>query len=227
MSKLEVRSVTNLDGETDLELGKSGGTVTLADGATAIGFGGGGNLESLQTFTSSGTWNRPSGITKVVVFVTGGGAGGKSITGNFGGGGGGGTAIKILDVSSISSSTITIGTGGAATVSGGNSSWADGTNTVTGNGGSPPASPQPNGGAGGSATGGDINLFGGNGAYYSTGLGGGSSYWGTYGHSNGYNGSVYIIGTAPNIPGNGGMGWYSGLTPTSGSDGFVYVMEYK
>jgi len=28
MSKLEVRSVTNLDGETDLELGESGGTVT-------------------------------------------------------------------------------------------------------------------------------------------------------------------------------------------------------
>ncbi len=44
MSKLEVRSVTNLDGETDLELGKSGGTVTLADGATAVGFGGGGKL---------------------------------------------------------------------------------------------------------------------------------------------------------------------------------------
>ncbi len=38
MSKLEVRSVTNLDGETDLKLGKSGGTVTLADGATPIGW---------------------------------------------------------------------------------------------------------------------------------------------------------------------------------------------
>ena len=184
-------------------------------------------MSSVQTFTSSGTWTKPSGITKVVVFVTGAGASGRSVSGNFGGGGGGGTAIKFLDVSSISSSTITIGTGGAATANGGNSSWADGTNTITGNGGSAPISSPVDGGSGGSATGGDINHPGGNGSYYSSGLGGGSSYWGTYGHSNGYNGSVYTIGSAPNIPGNGGMGWYSSLTPTSGSNGFVYVMEYK
>ena len=28
---------------------------------------------SVQTFTSSGTWTKPSGITKVIVFVTGAG----------------------------------------------------------------------------------------------------------------------------------------------------------
>ena len=184
-------------------------------------------LTSVQAFTSSGTWTRPTGITKVRVYVTGAGGGGKSVSGNFAGGGGGGTAIKFLDVSSISSATITIGTGGAATVSGGNSSWADGTNTITGNGGSGATSSNGDGGAGGSASGGDINHPGGYGAYFTTGPGGGSSYWGTYGHSNGYNGSAYTIGSTPNIPGNGGMGWYSLLTPTSGSNGFIYVEEYK
>ena len=39
MSKLEVREIGPISGETDLTLGQSGGTVTLADGATAIGFG--------------------------------------------------------------------------------------------------------------------------------------------------------------------------------------------
>ena len=39
MSKLEVREIGPISGETDLKLGQSGGTVTLADGATAVGFG--------------------------------------------------------------------------------------------------------------------------------------------------------------------------------------------
>ncbi len=38
MSKLEVKEIGPISGETDLKLGQSGGTVTLADGATAVGF---------------------------------------------------------------------------------------------------------------------------------------------------------------------------------------------
>ena len=72
-----------------------------------------------------------------------GGAATKSATnGNRNGGGGGGYAKKLLDVSSISSATITVGAGGAGSTSndtkggdGGDSSWADGTNTITGSGG--------------------------------------------------------------------------------------------
>ena len=33
-------------------------------------------LTSVQTFTSSGTWTRPSGVTKVIVEVQGGGSSG-------------------------------------------------------------------------------------------------------------------------------------------------------
>ena len=39
MSKLEVKEIGPISGETDLKLGQAGGTVTLADGATAVGFG--------------------------------------------------------------------------------------------------------------------------------------------------------------------------------------------
>ena len=63
MSKLEVREIGPISGETDLKLGQSGGTVTLADGANAIGFGGGGKVlqvvqevYSTQTATSSDSY---------------------------------------------------------------------------------------------------------------------------------------------------------------------------
>ena len=101
-------------------------------------------LTSVQVFTSSGTWTKPSGITKVMVEVQGaGGAGTKSATnGNRNSGGGGGYARKLIDVSSISSATVTVGAGGVGSTSsnvtgtaGGDSIWSDGTNTVTGSGG--------------------------------------------------------------------------------------------
>ena len=78
----------------------------IASGAVDSG------LSSVQTFTSSGTWTRPSGITKVVVEVQGaGGSGSDGQAGNNknNNGGSGGYVKKLLDVSSISSATITIG----------------------------------------------------------------------------------------------------------------------
>jgi len=39
---------------------------------------GGGGLQSVQVFTSSGTWTKPSGIAKIVVRLVGGGGGGGS-----------------------------------------------------------------------------------------------------------------------------------------------------
>ena len=49
MSKLEVKEITPISGETDLTLGQSGGTVTLATGANAVGFGGGKVLQVVST----------------------------------------------------------------------------------------------------------------------------------------------------------------------------------
>jgi len=52
---------------------------------------GGGGLVNSQEFTSSGTFNVPSGITMVSVLLVGGGGGGAgNPAGGAGGGGGGG-----------------------------------------------------------------------------------------------------------------------------------------
>lgn len=184
-------------------------------------------FNSVQTFTSSGTWTRPSGITKVIVEVQGaGGSGGNSSVSNGGGGAGGGYAKKFLDVSSISTSTITVGSGGAGTSGsssgngGGSSSWADGTNTITGGGGGGGVS-YPGASTAGTASGGDININGGRGFF------------------RGHQGQAFLGveavcdagGSGQTGFAGGGYGWGSGTaynaTSVNGGDGIVIVWEYK
>ena len=52
------------------------------DGSSLTGTGGG--LQSMNVFTNTGTstWNKPSGITKVKVYVTGGGGGCSGVGGD-------------------------------------------------------------------------------------------------------------------------------------------------
>ena len=202
-------------------------------------------LNSVQTFTSSGTWTRPAGITKVIMEVQGaGGGGGHDATLVYcRNGGGGGYAKKFLDVSSITSSTITVGTGGVGIVSagtptaGGDSSWADGANTITG-GGSPASNNSSSasgfrGGAGGVASGGDINIDGG-GSFSDVSDSGsfGMSVLGQEGY--GLSASVTYQATTAEMNGvgygGGGGGRVSGsASPTSGAgaNGVVIVWEYK
>lgn len=189
-------------------------------------------LASVQTFTSSGTWTRPSGIKLVVMEVQGaGGSGSEYGDADYTtAGSGGGYAKKLLDVSSISSSTITVGAGGAASASGagsngGASSWADGTNTITGNGGTGGnTSVASTSIVGGSASGGDINITGAHGSGGSTGDG--ESH-----------GSMFGFGTRrawtgesqnPDAVGYGGGG-AAGKDATSGAGGggIIIVWEYK
>jgi hypothetical protein len=77
-------------------------------GASASGF------SRIASYTTSGTWIKPSGVTRIRVWVTGGGAGGGSHNSDDaqGGGGAGGTAIEIIDVSKLSSLKVEIGEGG-------------------------------------------------------------------------------------------------------------------
>jgi len=70
---------------------------------------------NVQTFTSSGTWNKPSSGTLCIIHLIGGGGGGGRLTSGFGGGGGGatGTYKAILMSDMPSSASVTIGAGGS------------------------------------------------------------------------------------------------------------------
>jgi len=212
-----------------------------------------------QTFTTSGTWTKPSGCKKALARVLGGGGAGGGVTGsgtgNAGGagGGGGGYAEKMIDVSAIASSTITIGAGGtgvsgAAGNAGGDSTWADGTNTVTGGGGGGGSSVASSAtsthggdasiGAGGAGTGGDVNGTGTPGDRtntdnnFSTAMGGdgGDSILGGGGKGSIANNTstAGIIGSGY---GGGGGGASNELSATNeaggnGTDGIIIVEEF-
>ena len=219
----------------------SGANVTWADA--------GGGLTSTQVFTASGTYTKPAGINKIRVFVTGAGASGGMGTANYNAGGGGGagaTAIELIDVSSLSSTVaVTVGTGGASvssTSTSGNSGGASSFGSYcTGGGGIQGANADQSGLSDcGTATGGDINIRGGDGGCAAGGnsndermvASGGSSYWGgggkgakpntsQTGATNGQAGKAYGSG--------GGGGYYDGSNYASGAgkDGLVYIEEYK
>ena len=222
MSTVNVNAIDKESGST-LTLGGSGTAVTLHASATSSGFDSG--LASVQVFTSSGTWTRPSGITKVIMEVQGAGGSGSAQSTNYGGGAGGGYAKKLLNVSAISTSTITVGSGGAATsggagagANGGTSSWADGTNTITGNGGNGNPNSSTADVTGGTGVGGDINIPGGKGAY--TREGGATPFSMATGGAN-------VTGQSPTGYGGGGGNGYSSYASGAGAPGIVVVWEYK
>ena len=230
MSTINVNALDKESGST-LTLGGSGTTVAVHASATTSGFDSG--LASVQIFTSSGTWTKPSGITKVMVEVQGAGSSGSD--GNSSNerncaGGAGGYAKKLIDVSSISTATITIGSGGAGVTSypsngGGDSIWSDGTNTLTGGGAGAAGTGNYYGGPGGTASGGDLNITGQHGANYSDGRGADSmfGFGGTHGSSSGSSQD----GFDPTGYGSGTSGLYVGGTTKNAKDGLIVVTEYK
>ena len=189
-------------------------------------------LASVQTFTTLGSqpWTRPTGITKVIIEVQGGGGSGAYTSGGSTncGGGAGGYARKFLDVSSIASATIVVGAGGATVTSaaagndGSDSSWADGTNTITGAGGTGGPTSSYGSAPGGAGTNGDLNITGQTGMT-STYSSGGSSQFGNGGW-NTWTGQ-YTGGDATGYGGGGGGGTH---TPGGdGTQGIIIVTEYK
>lgn len=103
------------------------GYVLTADGAGAAAFlaasGGGGATVDIATFTASGTWTKPAGVTAVYVLAFGGGGGGGGGATTYGGGGGGGAAVvsRIFPASILgSTASVTIGAGGTGGAAGAN-----------------------------------------------------------------------------------------------------------
>jgi hypothetical protein len=189
-----------------------------------ISAGGATGLSEVVEFTSSGTFSKGSytdAVQFIVTVIGPGGDGGNADTGggghSGGGGGGGGVAIKRFVPGDLASSvTVTINSSLASFVH---------STAVTGNTGADASS--ENGGAGGTATGGDQNYAGqagGNGrdTVSSTDVDGaaGGSVWGGYGHggqggmrrSNAKNGHGYGGG-------GGGQGMDSGGTTGSAGSG--------
>ena len=137
---------------------------------------GGGQPPTQQIFSTAGTytWTKPDGCSKVKVTVVGGGGGGGASRGNPGtgrstGGCGGGTAIKLIDVSSIASETVTVGAGGVGGVTGATNGGAGETSSfgshcsATGGSGGLNADKTiatTNNVLGGEGSGGDINIKG-------------------------------------------------------------------
>lgn len=208
-------TVTSLTAGSGITLDANVGAVTISVSAPYAGPGG-------QVFTSNGTFTIPSGITKVKVYVTGGGGAG----GFTGGGGAGGTAIKYL-TGLTPGNTLAVTVGGAGTAS----TVASGTQTIsTITGGAGGNYSGQDGGAGGTASGGDLNLAGQGGGGASgvtndsgTRMGGigGTSYWGggargSGNGSNGANGGNY---------GGGGSGY--GLAASSGGTGSAGVVVFE
>ena len=70
-----------------------------------------------QIFLSSGTWTKPVGVKTARVRVVGGGAGALNVAAIGAGGGAGGYIDAQVDVSGISSATVTIGAGGVSSTS--------------------------------------------------------------------------------------------------------------
>lgn len=201
-------------------------------------------LKSIQTFTTSGTWTRPAGVRTVLVYCLGGGAGGHGgqVAAYAGGGGGsGGVGIKLLDVTSLPTVTVSIGAPGLA---GTNPAGIGGAAGITafsvgatfycmGAGGLVDSTGYNRGGPGAPvvASVGDIRFAGGagnpggvfvagSGAIFPGGAGGGNG--------GGVSGGSY--GDASPNSGGGGAGGYCSATTSllggAGGSGYCVVLEF-
>lgn len=172
-----------------------------------------------DTFNSSGTYTIPTGYSaNINVQVWGaGGGGGTNANDRSGGGGGGAFAFRIYTNVSSGSFTVTVGSGGAAGVAGGLSSFARASfTTTTAAGGS--ASGGTSGGAGGTTanSSGLYTRAGGNGGAGTDnggGGGGGGSATTTDNGSGGSNGGGSAGGAGGTGEGAGGRGGDEDGTP--------------
>lgn len=198
--------------------------------------GGSGGLQSVQVFTSGGTWTKPAGINKVEVRTIGAGGGGGGTNGASAagaGGGGGGTSIEIIDVTGTASETVTVGSGGTAGANTGGNGGAGGTSSfgafcsaTGGSGGLGGTSGSKAGTAAGVGSGGDINISGCVGTLGSSAAGGGDGGDSTMG-GGGLGAQDGAGGAGGNYGAGGGGAWGVSHAGGVGAGGLVIVYEYS
>lgn len=191
--------------------------------------------KSMQQFSGSGTWIKPSGITKVLVMVQGGGGAG---SGHAESGGAGGYSEKLIDVTSVSSVQVTVGNGSTSWTyysggagDGGTTSFGSFCSASGGKGAN--TTHQHCGGLPGVGSGGDINIYGGGGTGHMSWAcaKGGSSFFGGAGVSgHPQNQSNHIQNNDDKAGygagGTGGYTTYQNSNAGRGKGGVVIVYEY-
>jgi hypothetical protein len=186
---------------------------------------GGGIVQNIQTFTSSGTWTKPAGVSTVWVKVWGGGGGGGGNGGGAGGSGGGHAEGLIAVTGNV---TVTVGAEGVRTAgttfgtAGGTSSFP-GSTTIQATGGAcgKSGATLPTIAGRGLGSGGSTNLYGQIGASRTAGSDGGGS---PMGGSGGQGGGPSDSGPTPAVPGGAGGGSNSTVGCSNGAKGLVIVM---
>ena len=147
--------------------GPAAGSVLKSTGSSMTweAASGSSGFRSMQVWTSNGTWTKPSSDVKTIkVVVVGSGGGGSGFTES---GGAGGTAIRQVDVTNVSSVSVTIGNPGGGTNysgcggNGGTSSFGSYCSASGGYGAN--CRQQHAGGIGGNGSGGSLNIYGGGG----------------------------------------------------------------
>lgn len=186
------------------------------------------SFSQTQTFTTSGSFSFPAGVTavKVECWGAGGSGGGNTANKSLGGGGGAGGsyASSIITVTSGNSYTVTVGgvtSGTTGSGSKGQPSWFGSTSTIYAEGGNGGAAPNKGTVAGGSgsvsASIGTTTYAGGNGASGTTSLGGAGG-GGAGSNGAGGNASGTTAGTGTTVGGgNGGTGRKSNGDGNAGS----------
>ena len=208
-------------------LKSTGSSMTWEAASGASGF------RSMQVWTSNGTWTKPSSDVKTIkVVVVGAGGGGSGFTES---GGAGGTSVRQIDVTNVSSVSVTIGSGGGGTnysgCGGNGNSSSFGSYCSASGGYGANCRQQHAGGVGGNGSGGNLNVYGGggngHGSHYSYGNhSSGRSYWGG-GQPSSHNQGNYSHRHQSHCAwGAGGNGSQHGNRGARGREGVVVVQEF-
>ena len=148
----------NPSGQSGRFVTNNGSTMSWGDVSLATG------IRSMQVWTSNGTWSRPSGVKTIMVTVTGAGGGGSGFCES---GGAGGTAQRQVDVTNVSSVSVSVGNPGGGTNysgCGGNGNTSSFGSYCSASGGYGANCREGRaGGIGGNGSGGNLNVYGGGG----------------------------------------------------------------
>jgi hypothetical protein len=189
-------------------------------------------IRRMVVFTGSGTYTKTAGARYALVQVQGPGGG---ASGHGESGAAGGYAERLVDISGISTVSVTINGGGGGTYysgaagnAGGSCSFGPYVSASGGHGAN--RHNQHNGGLPGVGSGGDLNIYGGAGGGHeqrSSGMGGSSFFGGAApaGHPQGGNFAHNHQGHAANGTG-GTSGYFSGHRGSDGRPGMIVITEY-